>query len=172
MPKFLAGCYYNEEEICRHLKKHNKILAGPNWWQQVCNRSNPEKTGRNCEGTGWAQKSPEPWSTRLWSLENNLFSVHLTPSLVLEVLVNCFWIGFVTNLRGSILLCWMDERYVCTWIKKNLDDTFIYLLYVCTRWFPLPISIALDSSRCLLTNTHAFEVHDLGVFKLTQVIQN
>jgi hypothetical protein len=43
MPKFLASCHYNEEEISRHLKKKYRILAGPNEWQQVCNRSNTEK---------------------------------------------------------------------------------------------------------------------------------
>jgi hypothetical protein len=46
MPKFLAGWHYNEEEISRHLKKgkkKNRILAGPNEWQQVCNRPNPEE---------------------------------------------------------------------------------------------------------------------------------
>jgi hypothetical protein len=46
----LAGCHFNEEEIRWHLKKIYKILAGPNEWQQVCNWSNPEKTGRSCEG--------------------------------------------------------------------------------------------------------------------------
>jgi hypothetical protein len=52
MPKFLADCHYNEKEIRQHLKKKKKIkniiyiiLAGPNEWQQVCKRSNPEKTG-------------------------------------------------------------------------------------------------------------------------------
>jgi hypothetical protein len=29
MPKFLAGCHYNEEEISQHLKKE-RMLAGPN----------------------------------------------------------------------------------------------------------------------------------------------
>jgi hypothetical protein len=55
MPKFLAGCLYNEEEISLHLKKKKRIFAGPNSWQQVCNQSNPEKTGRSCEGAdfGW-----------------------------------------------------------------------------------------------------------------------
>jgi hypothetical protein len=52
MPKFLAGCHYNEEEISQHLNKKYRILAGPNSWQQVCNRSNPEKIGRSCEGAG------------------------------------------------------------------------------------------------------------------------
>ena len=50
MPKFLAGCHHNEEEISRHLKNIYRILGGPNEWQQVCNRSNPEKTSRSCEG--------------------------------------------------------------------------------------------------------------------------
>jgi hypothetical protein len=46
MPKFLAGCHYNEEEISQHLdkKKNGQILAGPNEWQQVCNRENPERS--------------------------------------------------------------------------------------------------------------------------------
>ena len=48
MPKFLASCHYNEEEISRHLEKKYGILAGPNEWQQVGNRSNPEKTSRSC----------------------------------------------------------------------------------------------------------------------------
>jgi hypothetical protein len=30
MPKFLADCHYNEEEISRHLKKKSRLLAGPN----------------------------------------------------------------------------------------------------------------------------------------------
>jgi hypothetical protein len=31
-----------------------RILPGPNEWQQVCNRSNPEKTGRSCEGVDFS----------------------------------------------------------------------------------------------------------------------
>ena len=50
IPKFLAGCHSNEEEISRHLKTKNRILAGPNEWQQVCNRSNPGKTGKVAKG--------------------------------------------------------------------------------------------------------------------------
>ena len=50
MFKFLASCHYNEEEISWHLKrtKEKRILACPNKWQQVCNRSNLEKTSRSC----------------------------------------------------------------------------------------------------------------------------
>jgi hypothetical protein len=60
MSKFLAGCHYNEEEISQHLKKEYRILAGPNSWQQVCNRSNPEKAGRSCEGAdfSWLRALP------------------------------------------------------------------------------------------------------------------
>ena len=54
MPKFLASCHYNEEEINRHLKKKNRTLAGPNEWQQVYNWSNLEKTGRSCEGADFS----------------------------------------------------------------------------------------------------------------------
>jgi hypothetical protein len=34
--------------------KKERILAGPNEWQQVCNRSNPGKTGRSCEGADFS----------------------------------------------------------------------------------------------------------------------
>jgi hypothetical protein len=68
MPKFLAGCHYNEEEISKHLGKMYKILAGPNEWQQVCNRSNPEETGRSCEGADFSwlssKVSPNPGPNR------------------------------------------------------------------------------------------------------------
>ena len=36
---------------------------------QVCNRLNPGKTGRSCDGADFlAQKSPEPWSERVLSM--------------------------------------------------------------------------------------------------------
>jgi hypothetical protein len=54
MPKFLAGWHYHEEDISWHLEKKYRILAGPNWWQQVCNRSNREKTGRSWEGADFS----------------------------------------------------------------------------------------------------------------------
>jgi hypothetical protein len=65
MPKLLAGCHYNEEEISRHLKKN--IGYGPNEWQQVCNRSNPEETGRSCEGAdfSWLSSKVSRTCTRL-----------------------------------------------------------------------------------------------------------
>jgi hypothetical protein len=53
MPKFLAGCHCNVEEIIRHLKKY-RILASPNSWQQVYNWSNPEESGRSCEGVDFS----------------------------------------------------------------------------------------------------------------------
>jgi hypothetical protein len=44
MQKKLAGTW----------KKNYRILAGPNEWQQVCNRSNLEKTGRSYEGADFS----------------------------------------------------------------------------------------------------------------------
>jgi hypothetical protein len=81
MPKFLAGCHYNEEEISRHLKKKYRIWAGPNEWQQVCNRSNPEETGRSCEGADFSWlielKSPLNPVSNLgrWRLADMILSV-------------------------------------------------------------------------------------------------
>ena len=68
MPKFLAGCHYNEEEISRHLKKDigywpvqihgNKFATG-----QILRKPVEVVKGRIL--AGWAQKSPEPCSTLL-----------------------------------------------------------------------------------------------------------
>jgi hypothetical protein len=65
MPKFLASCHYNEEEIALGIKKE-RILAGPNEWQQVCNRSNPEKTGGSCEGVDFSWLSSKVSQTLLY----------------------------------------------------------------------------------------------------------
>ena len=74
MPKFLAGCHCNEEKISRHSKKEKRILAGPNEWQQVCNRSNPEKTGRSCEGVdfSWLSSKVSRTLVRTWYKANNI----------------------------------------------------------------------------------------------------
>ena len=63
MPKFLAGCHYNEEDISRHLKKiigywpvqinGNKFAT-----RQTLKKPIEVVKGRILED--WAQKSPEP----------------------------------------------------------------------------------------------------------------
>jgi hypothetical protein len=65
MPKFLAGCHYNEEEISRHFKKNrgnwpvqmngNKFATG-----QILKKLVEVVKGRILAGL--AQKSPKPWS--------------------------------------------------------------------------------------------------------------
>jgi hypothetical protein len=65
MPKFLAGCHYNEEEISQHLKQMN----GNKWMVQM--NGNKFATGQILEKpvevvkgrilVGWAQEPPEPW---------------------------------------------------------------------------------------------------------------
>ena len=64
MPKFLAGCHYNDEEISRHLKKNigywpvqmngDKFATG-----QILRK--PVEDGKGRILAGWAQKPPEPW---------------------------------------------------------------------------------------------------------------
>jgi hypothetical protein len=65
MPKFLAGCHYNEEEISWHLKQY---IIG--YWPVQIN-GNKCATGQILENlvevvkarisAGGAQKPPEPW---------------------------------------------------------------------------------------------------------------
>ena len=65
VPKFLAGCHYNEEENSRHLKKYigywpvqmngNKFATG-----KILKKLVEVVKGRIL--AGWAQKSPELWA--------------------------------------------------------------------------------------------------------------
>jgi hypothetical protein len=55
MKKNLAGTW----------KKKKKKKAGANEWQQVCIRSNPEKTGRSCEGADFSWLSSKVSRTLL-----------------------------------------------------------------------------------------------------------
>ena len=49
-------------------------MAGPNWWQQVCNRSNPEKkSGRSWKGVDFNWLS----SKVSWTLQQQLLLLHL-----------------------------------------------------------------------------------------------
>jgi hypothetical protein len=81
LPKFFTSCHYNEEEISRHLKKEHMILAGPNEWQQVCNRSNPEKTGRSCEGADFSWLSSKASGTLVGEEKNNGVCEPASPKL-------------------------------------------------------------------------------------------
>jgi hypothetical protein len=63
MPKFLAGCHYNEEGINRHLKK-KRILAGPsngNEFETGQILNNPVEVVKGWILDSRAQKFPEPW---------------------------------------------------------------------------------------------------------------
>jgi hypothetical protein len=64
MPKFLAGCHHNEEEISRTLKKKigrselmaTSLLPAKSWKNLV-------EVVKGQIIAGWAQKSLKPWST-------------------------------------------------------------------------------------------------------------
>jgi hypothetical protein len=57
MKKKLTGTWKKRKK-----RKKERILATPNSWQQVCNRSNPEKTSRSCEGADfrWLSSKDSP----------------------------------------------------------------------------------------------------------------
>jgi hypothetical protein len=50
MPKFLAVCHYNKEEISWHLEKNVGYWPVQMNGNKFYNQSNPEKTGSSCEG--------------------------------------------------------------------------------------------------------------------------
>jgi hypothetical protein len=50
----LAGCHYSEEEISRHFKKYIGFWLVQFYWEQVCDRSDPKKSGKICEGANFS----------------------------------------------------------------------------------------------------------------------
>ena len=50
MPKFLAGCHYNEEEISWHLKNHIRYWPVQMNGNKFATGQILKKTGRSCEG--------------------------------------------------------------------------------------------------------------------------
>ena len=69
MPKFLARCHYNEEEISRHFTKYIEF------WPVQINGNKfatghilkiPVKVVKGRILAGWAQKSPELWIVSYW----------------------------------------------------------------------------------------------------------
>jgi hypothetical protein len=102
MPKFLAGCHNDEEEISPALERKYRILAGPNEWQKVCNRSNPEKTRRSCEGADFSWFSSKVSRTlagrggerdkefRLHHHHHFFFNRHVVKLLLLLLLLHAF----------------------------------------------------------------------------------
>jgi hypothetical protein len=65
MPKFLAGCHYNKEEISRHLKKgirYRPVQIHGNKFATVEILKKPVEVVKGRILAGGAQNSPEPCS--------------------------------------------------------------------------------------------------------------
>ena len=68
MPKFLAGCHYNEEEISGHLKKiigHGPVQIDGNKFATSQILKKPVEIVKGRILAGWAQKSPESCFLRI-----------------------------------------------------------------------------------------------------------
>ena len=103
-------------------KKKCRRLAGPNEWQQVCNRSNPEGTGRSCEGADFSGLSSKVSRTlehlfhshsfldvwwypiissnkvsRSWP---NTFSATPTSCGKCKLAISARWLGIPNRVRG------------------------------------------------------------------------
>ena len=65
MPKFLAGCHYNGEEISRHLKKNIGYWPVQMNGNKFATGQTPKKPVEIVKGADFSwvepQKSPEPW---------------------------------------------------------------------------------------------------------------
>jgi hypothetical protein len=79
MPKLLADCHYNEEEISRHLKKHIGYWPVQMNGNKFATEQIVKKTGRrSCEGADFSWLSSEIFRTLLLTL---LFSSPLQKML-------------------------------------------------------------------------------------------
>jgi hypothetical protein len=54
MPKFLAGCHYNEEEISRHLQKNIGYWPVQMNGNKFASSQILQNTGRSCEGVNFS----------------------------------------------------------------------------------------------------------------------
>ena len=108
MPKFLAGCHYNEEEISRHLNKNigywsvqmngNKFATG-----EILGK--PVEVVKRRILAGWAQKSSEPYDgvligNRCLYYNNTITSDHTTPLKLSQFLMKSTMHGHSGNLSG------------------------------------------------------------------------
>jgi hypothetical protein len=111
-----------KKKISQNLEKKYRILAGPNEWQQVCNRSNPGKTGRSCEGADFSSLSSKVSQALLLTYPNwtdtNTLATHPTlshisgPNLDLSYRVSVLNIpGMPTSLYPADLL--PRTRWTC-----------------------------------------------------------
>ena len=92
MPKFLAGCHYNEKEISRHLKENigywlvqmngNKIATG-----QILEK--PVEVVKGRISAGWAQKAPEPVPVTTTMM---MYTVYIYTNLCLLLYVLMLWV--------------------------------------------------------------------------------
>jgi len=112
MPKFLASCHYNEEEINRHLRKNrecwpvqmndNKFATG-----QILKK--PVEVVKEWILASWAQKSPEPCPGRVLGIVSQ--NPHVSMLLVVFRCFGVFCIDLwhVPNIRLKGLVIFMQS---------------------------------------------------------------
>ena len=87
------------------LEKEYSILASPNQWQQVCNWSNPEKTGRSCEGADFGWLSSKVSRTLLLTLNSNMELPHITIVDIQCLGLHLTFLTFVGLSIFSVCIC-------------------------------------------------------------------
>ena len=72
--------------------KKYRILVGPNQWQQVCNRSNPGKTGRSHEGADFSWLSSKVSGTLV-----------MWPAVGIKLLIHNYLCAWQCTVVGSLV---------------------------------------------------------------------
>ena len=112
--------------------KHYRILAGPNEWQQVCNRSNPEKTGRSCEGVDFSWLSSKV-SRTLDSSARHCPSTSTSRFPPTNIHIRAF-LACHFRMVSIYMKSWCAMCDVIIVSESFTSDSFIYL-YIRLGWF-------------------------------------
>ena len=144
MPKFMAGCHYNEEEINRDLKQKNRILAGSKVIATKLQlRSNPENASRHCKGADFSWMSSKVSRTLLGSSKMvkiwtycKIKSISPTKTKrssgqnfgILLMYFGCHWNSLKCLYLPSIFIFGYTKQHFGV-MYKNLMQTFVSRIF-------------------------------------------
>ena len=97
MPKFLAGCHYNEEEISQNLRKNRRYWPVQINGNKFATSQILEKTGGSCEGADFSWLSSKVSRTLCY----NTF-MNYVPLLAPENHQQLFILREIFILQGSV----------------------------------------------------------------------
>jgi hypothetical protein len=110
VPKFLAGCHYNEEEISQHLKRNIGYWPVQIHGIKFATGQILEKTGRSCEGADFSWLSSKVPQTLLLvpkNLKNYIYMRFINDYMK--------WAYILAPVPSLIPLAFSSQPYATPW---------------------------------------------------------